>query len=55
MQIAPDVSGLVTAVPIQDNQSVAAGALLFEVDHARYALALRQALASHAVTPRAFP
>jgi RND family efflux transporter MFP subunit len=43
VQIAPDVSGLVTAVPVQDNQSVAAGALLFEVDRARYALALRQA------------
>jgi multidrug resistance efflux pump len=43
VQIAPDVSGLVTAVPVQDNQPVAAGALLFEVDRARYALALRQA------------
>ena len=43
VQIAPDVSGLVTAVPIQDNQPVAAGALLFEVDHVRYALAVRQA------------
>ncbi len=43
VQIAPDVSGLVTAVPIQDNQRVAAGALLFEIDHARFALALRQA------------
>ena len=42
VQIAPDVSGLVTAVPVQDNQSVAAGALLFEVDRARYALSLRQ-------------
>jgi multidrug resistance efflux pump len=46
VQIAPDVSGLVTAVPVQDNQRVAAGALLFEVDHARYELALRQAQAS---------
>lgn len=45
VQIAPDVSGLVTAVPIEDNQPVAAGALLFEVDHARYALAERQAKA----------
>ncbi|QHI98336.1 efflux RND transporter periplasmic adaptor subunit [Xylophilus rhododendri] len=43
VQIAPDVSGLVTAVPIQDNQSVKAGTLLFEVDHARYTLAERQA------------
>ena len=45
VQIAPDVSGLVTAVPVQDNQRVAAGALLFEVDRARYELALRQAQA----------
>lgn len=43
VQIAPDVSGLVTAVPVQDNQAVAAGALLFEVDRARYTLAQRQA------------
>lgn len=43
VQIAPDVSGLVTAVPIHDNQAVKAGALLFEVDPARYRLALRQA------------
>ena len=43
VQIAPDVSGLVTAVPVQDNQPVAAGALLFEVDRARYSLAQRQA------------
>jgi multidrug resistance efflux pump len=43
VQIAPDVSGLVTAVPVQDNQPVAAGTLLFEVDRARYTLALRQA------------
>lgn len=45
VQIAPDVSGLVTAVPIQDNQQVAEGTLLFEVDSARYRLALRQAQA----------
>ncbi|MBB4219441.1 MULTISPECIES: HlyD family secretion protein [Variovorax] len=46
VQIAPDVSGLVTAVPIHDNQPVAAGALLFEVDRARYDLAVRQAQAA---------
>lgn len=46
VQIAPDVSGLVTAVPIHDNQAVAAGALLFEVDRARYTLALHQAEAA---------
>jgi multidrug resistance efflux pump len=46
VQIAPDVSGLVTAVPIHDNQPVAAGTLLFEVDRARYDLAVRQAQAA---------
>ncbi|MFT7774722.1 efflux RND transporter periplasmic adaptor subunit [Roseateles sp.] len=45
VQIAPDVSGLVTAVPIRDNQQVTAGALLFEVDRVRFRLALRQAQA----------
>jgi len=30
-------------VPVQDNESVPAGAMLFEVDRARYTLALRQA------------
>lgn len=43
VQIAPDVSGLVTTVPIHDNQPVNTGALLFEVDKARFDLALRQA------------
>jgi len=43
VQIAPDVSGLVTAVAIQDNEPVKAGELLFEVDPARYRLAVRQA------------
>lgn len=42
VQVAPDVSGVVTAVAIRDNQAVRAGELLFEVDRARYALALRQ-------------
>lgn len=46
VQIAPDVSGLVTEVTVQDNQRVRAGQLLFEVDQARYALALRQAQAA---------
>jgi len=46
VQIAPDVTGLVTAVPVSDNQRVAAGALLFEIDHARFALAVRQAEAA---------
>ncbi|MBF5004849.1 efflux RND transporter periplasmic adaptor subunit [Diaphorobacter caeni] len=46
VQIAPDVSGLVTEVAVQDNQRVQAGQLLFEVDQARYALSLRQAEAA---------
>lgn len=46
VQIAPDVSGLVTAVPVADNQAVASGTLLFEVDRARFLLALRQAQAA---------
>lgn len=45
VQIAPDVSGLVTDVPVHDNQPVPAGAVLFKVDHARYELAMRQAQA----------
>ena len=45
VQIAPDVSGLVTAVAVRDNQRVAAGDLLFEVDRARYGLAVREAQA----------
>ncbi|MFT3906144.1 MAG: efflux RND transporter periplasmic adaptor subunit [Steroidobacteraceae bacterium] len=46
LQIAPDVSGLVTQVPVQDNQWVKAGTLLFAVDPARYQLALQQAQAA---------
>ena len=46
VQIAPDVSGLVTNVPVQDNQRVHAGDLLFPVDEARYELSLKQAEAS---------
>lgn len=41
--IAPDVSGLVTDVMVQDNQHVAAGTLLFVVDRSRYELVVRQA------------
>jgi multidrug resistance efflux pump len=38
---SPDVSGLIAAVPIRDNQSVAAGTLLL-VDRARFDLAVRR-------------
>ncbi len=41
--IAPDVSGLVAAVSVQDNQMVERGALLFEIDRARFELAMQQA------------
>lgn len=44
--IAPDVSGLVTKVYVQDNQDVKAGDLLFEIDTARFTLNQAQAKAS---------
>jgi len=46
VQVAPDVSGLVEAVQVQDNQLVAKGELLFVVDQARYRIALAQARAN---------
>jgi len=46
VQIAPDVSGLVTDVTVTDNQMVRRGQPLFRIDRARYALALRQAEAA---------
>ena len=41
--VTPDVSGLVSAVQVKDNQAVHRGDLLFVVDPARFELALRQA------------
>ncbi|MGS1000486.1 HlyD family secretion protein [Burkholderia glumae] len=46
IQVAPDVSGLVTAVPVVDNQAVRQGQVLFVIDQARYTLALRLAEAA---------
>jgi multidrug resistance efflux pump len=46
VQVAPDVSGLVTDVMIHDNQAVRKGDVLFVIDQPRYRLALRQAEAS---------
>jgi len=46
VQVAPDVSGMVANVAVHDNQFVAAGALLFSVDKARFELALEQAQAA---------
>jgi multidrug resistance efflux pump len=46
IQVAPDVSGLITEVDVVDNQQVARGQRLFVIDQARYTLALRQAEAT---------
>jgi len=46
VQVAPDVTGQVTRVFVRDNQQVKAGDVLFEVDRARFELALRQAQAA---------
>ena len=43
VQVAPDVSGLVSSVLVRDNQPVHVGDLIFRVDRARFALALQQA------------
>jgi len=43
VQVAPDVSGLVTTVLVKDNQQVAAGTALFEIDRPRYRLAVATA------------
>ncbi|HKR78046.1 MAG TPA: HlyD family secretion protein [Rhodanobacter sp.] len=49
VQIAPDVAGLVTAVPVRDNQFVHKGEVLMTIDRDRYVLALQQAEANLAV------
>src|ERR1700761_3409003 len=46
IQVAPDVSGLVSSVNVIDNQTVKAGDVLFVIDRDRYQLALEQAEAS---------
>ncbi|MDQ8037856.1 MAG: HlyD family secretion protein [Pedobacter sp.] len=43
INVAPDVSGIVTKVLIRDNQLVKKGDVLFVIDPQRYALALQQA------------
>jgi multidrug resistance efflux pump len=42
VQVAPDVTGQVTRVYVHDNQRVKAGEALFDIDRARFELALRQ-------------
>lgn len=44
--VAPDVTGLVTKVHVHDNQQVKTGDPLFEIDRARFELALRQSEAN---------
>jgi multidrug resistance efflux pump len=46
IQVAPDVTGLISRVGVADNQEVERGQVLFVVDQARYALALRMAQAT---------
>ena len=41
--VAPDVSGFVTEVLVEDNQQVRRGDVLFRIDRARYDIALKQA------------
>jgi RND family efflux transporter MFP subunit len=45
-EISPDVSGLITAINVVDNQKVAKGDVLFVIDRERFALAVEQAQAS---------
>ena len=42
VQIAPDVSGLVTHLEVTNDQQVKQGQVLFQIDRERYALALRE-------------
>src|SRR5215472_10507807 len=46
VEVSPDVSGLVTAVLVRDDQTVRVGQALFVIDRRRYELALRQAEAA---------
>lgn len=46
VRIAPDVSGLVTRVPVIDNAEVKKGDVLFEIDPQRFQIALQQAEAN---------
>jgi multidrug resistance efflux pump len=46
VQVAADVSGLVSDVRVHDNEAVTAGQVLFRIDAARFAIALRNAQAN---------
>jgi len=43
LNIAPDVSGAVTGLPVHDNQWVKRGDVLMQIDRSHYAIALEQA------------
>jgi multidrug resistance efflux pump len=45
IQVAPRVTGMVINIPIEDNQKVKKGDLLFEIDPSKYRLKLNQAKA----------
>src|ERR1700684_3512500 len=46
VEVAPDVSGLITAISAVDNQRVAKGDILYVIDRQRFVLAVEQAQAS---------
>lgn len=46
IQVAPDVSGLVTELRVRDNQKVSRGQVLFIIDQARFELVLEEAEAT---------
>ncbi|EXF46698.1 efflux transporter, membrane fusion protein [Pseudomonas sp. BAY1663] len=46
IQVAPDVSGLVTELHVRDNQKVERGQVLFVIDRARFELAVAEARAA---------
>jgi RND family efflux transporter MFP subunit len=46
VEVAPDVSGLVTAINVVDNQKVAKGEVLFVIDRQRFVLAVDEAQAN---------
>lgn len=48
IEVAPDVSGLIVDVRVNDNQAVSKGQVLFVIDNARFELALNQAEATAA-------
>lgn len=48
IEVAPDVSGLIVDVRVNDNQAVTKGQVLFVIDNARFQLALNQAEATSA-------